>query len=53
MNIVKKDGVQCIVLEKGEKIYVTTPNRLEEDKIEIKGGGVVAPFFMEYTEQTK
>jgi len=39
MNIVKKDGAQCIVLEEGEKIYVTTPNRLEEDRIEIKGQG--------------
>ena len=39
MNIVKKDGVQCIVLEEGEIIHITTPNRLEEDRIEIKGQG--------------
>ena len=39
MNIVKKEGVQCIVLEEGEIIHITTPNRLEEDRIEIKGQG--------------
>ena len=39
MNIVKKDGVQCIVLEEGEKIYITTPNKVNQSKIEIKGEG--------------
>lgn len=39
MNIVKIDGVQCVVLEEGEKIYITTPNKVNQSKIEIKGQG--------------
>ena len=39
MNIVNIDGVQCVVLEEGEKIYITTPNKVNQSKIEIKGEG--------------
>ncbi len=37
MKIVNIDGVQCVVLEEGEKIYITTPNKVNQSKIEIKG----------------